>query len=260
MKQCSRVVMLLLASLLFGGCASGGSGSTATEDIGVTDANATNDEQAAVVLTQLGVGYLRQGNYEAAMNRLKRALGRDSDYAPAHSAIAVLYEQLGKEEDAGDHYRRAARLAPKDPGILNNYGRYLCQQKKYRDAERSFAKALDDPLYPERELLYANAGECALKQKQYDKAETWLRKALEINGRISSALVGMAMLMAEKQNYMSARAYLERYASAAPHTPATLGLGMRVEQALGDEQAVANYRMKLLNDFPNAPEAQSLNE
>ena len=59
-----------------------------------------SDSDAAIANMNLGAGYLRQGNTELAIERLRRALVQDPRLVDAHSTIAVAYDQIGKLEDA----------------------------------------------------------------------------------------------------------------------------------------------------------------
>ena len=56
-----------------------------------------------------------EGNIEAAAAKLREALTTDPSYALAHSALAVVLQKLGKNEEAIDHARRACELEPNDP-------------------------------------------------------------------------------------------------------------------------------------------------
>ncbi|MCL4315813.1 MAG: hypothetical protein M1527_02950, partial [Gammaproteobacteria bacterium] len=90
------------------------------------------------------------------------------------------------------------------------------------------------------------------------KAERYFREALRISPNLPESLYQMALLSYEAQNYPSARAYLQRYAGAAQHTPRSLWLGIRVERELGDKNALASYSLLLKGKFPESEEARLL--
>ena len=52
------------------------------------------NERLVETQTQLGVGYYEQGNLEVALEKLKKAVEVKPDYAPAHSAIALVYKDV----------------------------------------------------------------------------------------------------------------------------------------------------------------------
>jgi type IV pilus assembly protein PilF len=59
---------------------------------------------------------------------------------------------------------------------------------------------------------------------------------------------------------MQARESLKRYHDLAPQDPASLLLGARIEQALGQRQAQAHYELLLRGKFPDSDEARRLGE
>jgi tetratricopeptide (TPR) repeat protein len=56
-----------------------------------------------------------EGKLDEAAAKLREALGVDSNYALAHSALAVVLQKLGQHEEAIGHARRACELEPNDP-------------------------------------------------------------------------------------------------------------------------------------------------
>ncbi len=214
--------------------------------------------RAAEINTELGVRYMQAGMKAVALEKLQKALREDPDYAKAHNAIAVLYEQLGETDKADRHFRRAIRLDPKDPSTLNNYGGFLCRQGKVDKAIEHFLEAAAHPLYDRPALALANAGVCALGAGRNDQAEKLFRQALDKNPRQPVALYRMARLMLDRQDYLRARAYVQRLMEVTGPRPELLWMGIQVERALGDRDAVASYALLLRNRFPDSPEARRL--
>ena len=68
----------------------------------------------------------------------------------------------------------------------------------------------------------------------------------------------MSGLFYEKDDYLRARAFLQRYLSSNPVSPAVLYHGIQIEQQLGDDKARREYTVQLLRDYPNSPEAQTV--
>ena len=207
---------------------------------------------------QLGVGYLQQGNLEVALEKLQKALDAKSDYAPAHSAIAVVYERLLKFDEADDHYREAIALDPEDGGAYNNYGVFLCNQGNAKEAEKYFLKAIETPRYPTPELAYENAGACVRKIPDMKKSEEYLEQALKLNPRLPVALFNMAEIRFEQNNYLSSRGFLQRFEAVSPHNAESLWLGILVERKLGDKNAESNYAKQLQTKFPKSEQFKLL--
>lgn len=219
----------------------------------------TDLKEAARLNTQLGIDYMRKGQYEFALEKLKRAIEQDADLATAHSSIALLYQRRGEADLAEDHYREALDLNKDDPGTLNNFGVFLCGQGEIGDAEKVFLKAAQNRANPSAADAWANAGVCVRRDpKKLERAENYFREALQLNPRHPNALAQMAMVSYERQEYLRARAFLQRYESIAKATPQTLWIGVQTERKLGDLQTARGYERRLRTEFPEAQETYDL--
>ena len=218
----------------------------------------TEASRAASVNVQLGAGYMREGKNELALSKLQRALDEDPKLPSAHYVIAILYERLRMFDKADAHYQRAVSLAPDDPEARNNYGTFLCGQNRLKDADEQFLAAVKNPLYKTPEFAYTNAGICALRVPDEAKAERYFRQAIEVNPQFGDALYQLAELNFNRQHYLPARAYLQRHLEVSPHSAAALWLGIRIERALGDKRAAADYAKLLKTNFPNSKETELL--
>jgi len=218
------------------------------------------DKRIADTNIQLGIAYMRNGDYETALVKLHKALEADPNSATANGTIALLYENIGENELAEKHFKTALRLSPKDPQTHNNYGQYLCRHGEYTQALEQFKIAASDPLYPGVAASLTNAGICAGKIPDAKQAEDSFRKALEHDKNFPYALLQMADLMYTQGKYLAARAYIQRFDGVSSPGPESLWLGVRIETALGDLSAAGNYALKLKNNFPNTVEAANLRE
>ncbi|MEX2352748.1 MAG: type IV pilus biogenesis/stability protein PilW [Gammaproteobacteria bacterium] len=246
-----RLLSLLFLVALYG-CAS-------TVDNTSLRPRETSNEAATANLN-LGIEYMRNGNLERALERLNRAHQADPNYYATHNAYGLLYQRLGDNTLAERHFRRAIALNNNDSPSKNNLGSFLCQNGRYEEAEQIFLSAASNPLYETPEIAYANAGTCAMMNDDEQDAEKYFRQALSINPGVPIALIQMAQLSYAQENYLSARGYLQRYQSVARNTAESLLLGIRVEQQLGDRDAVSSYEMMLKNNFPDSEEIQQLRQ
>lgn len=218
-------------------------------------------EKAAEIQVRLGSGYMQQGKLDLAMERLTRAVQLDPRSAMAHSMLGVLYEQINDRAKAETFYRKSVTLRGNVGIVSNNYGQFLCRYNRFDEADGQFQSALQDPFYSSPEVAAANAGLCSLKAGRIEDAERYLRSALQRQPGYAAALLPMAEVLAQRQQYMGARAFLQRYeASGAGESAAMLALGVQVESALSDTRAAADYRERLLRSFPESPEARRYKE
>ncbi|MCF6262504.1 MAG: type IV pilus biogenesis/stability protein PilW [Xanthomonadales bacterium] len=214
--------------------------------------------EGAIVNVKLATGYIQQGDYEVALDKLKRALEFDPNYATAHTVIGVLYGRIGKLELAGKHYKRATELNPHDGGVLNNYGQYLCQTQQYDAAFPYFERALEEPFYHTPESALANAGRCAIDQGDLEKAELYLRRALKKSPGYPPTLLDLAELMKLRGDNLKARAFLERFHATRQVSAQSLYMGYDIESKLGDTKASQEYRRKLIQQFPDSALTNSI--
>jgi type IV pilus assembly protein PilF len=216
--------------------------------------------EVAVANLNLGIEYMRRGEYERALEKLDKARQADPSYAFTYNTYGVLYQQLGDTARAEQNFKKALQLAPGNSSTLNNYGRFLCQRGRQEEALKAFAEAAANPLYETPEIPIANSGSCALGAGKTAEAEQFFRRALEINPNLANALLQMAGLSFSQNKFLPARGYLQRYIAVAPHTAESLWLGIRIEQQLGDRNAVSSYALLLRNQFPESEESRQLRE
>jgi type IV pilus assembly protein PilF len=228
--------------------------------IGCTTTNDRSDEEnrrAAETNTALGRQYMERGDYEIALEKLKRAVAYDKTYAPAHTMLGILYETIGDSASAGNAYRTAVKFDPTGGDVNNNYGAYLCGAGQRREALPYFEAAVRDPFYDTPEVALSNAGSCALAAGDLDKAETFLRQSLGYDDKLGASLLPMAEVSYKQQSYLRARGFLQRFEAVSSTTEESLLLGYAIESELGDQDSAERYRLELLERYPGALKAGS---
>ncbi len=217
-------------------------------------------ERAAQINLEIGIEHLRKGNLPQAKEKIDRSLEQNSRDGRAHSMAAILYSRLGDDKRANSHYQRAVALSPDDPDIKNNYAVYLCQSDRHARGERLALEAAGNPLYKTPEISLLNAGNCARNAGELRRAEEHYRHALQVRPRFGEALLQMSELEYRQEQYLSARAFLERHLAVARTSPATLWLGVRIERSLGNERQAQQYAQRLKNEYPTAVQTKELLE
>lgn len=218
--------------------------------------NKPNLSQAARINTQLGSKYAQEGLYNIAEKKLKLAISEEANYAPAYSALAYVYTETGKPDQAEQQYQHALELAPNDPDIQNNFGVFLCGQGKSAEAQRYFHLAVSNPDYSTPEAAWTNAGICP-GTSQEDAQSDFLR-ALQNNPKFPAALKQMAIISFGRKQYLQARAFEQRYRAVATPGPDFLLLSAHTERALGHEAKAMNYERQLVQQYPDSPQANQL--
>jgi len=261
MKKLFYILLLsTAASLVLNGCQSNSSRPDSADDRTGELGSPVKRASAAIIYVDLGTAYLQEGNLGEAFKNARKAVLIDSKLASGHNLLGVVHQRLGQRAKAREHLERAVSLEPRNPYALNALGSFVCEEGDYADAAGYFERALANPLYPTPWVAAHNAGQCAERAGQMDKAESYYRNALRANPRFAPSLLRMAQISFDTDNYLSARAYLQRYAQVAPHTAESLWLGLRTERYLGDKDQVASYRLKLRAQFPDSEQAKFLQE
>lgn len=218
------------------------------------------NEKAAEINVEIGLEHLRKGNLQQAKDKIDRALEQNPRFGRGHLVAGMLYNRLGDGNKAESHFERAVALEPKNPEFKNNYAVYLCQHDKFERGKKVALDAASDPLYKTPEVAYLNAGNCARSAGDMKTAEEHFRKALAVRPRFSEALFEMADLEYQQTEYMSARAFLQRYMEVGRTNPATLWLGVRIERGLGNRAQAQHYAQRLKAEYPSAVQTKELLE
>lgn len=217
-----------------------------------------SDAEIASINLELGINYYRQGKLDRAEEKLKTALDADNDSASAHNMLALVYSEQGLSELAEEHYRKSLQLvdenSPDFASFNNNYGVFLCDQGKYKQAQEKFVLAINHPRYQSPQTALENAGLCAQAAGEKGMAEGYFRQSLQHDPRLPRALFAMAQLYFEKKSYLQVRAYIQRLHEVEQPTAASLWLGLRAERQLGNESAVNEYAQILTKQFPDSNE------
>lgn len=249
-RLCGLLAVAILGVLV--GCQTTDGTAARVEDV--------KPDDAAQINTKLGVAYMQRGDLETAMVKLRKAVEQDPRSPQAHYALALLYTKLDETAAAEKHFRRAVSLDPLYSDAQNAYAAFLCKEGKYDQAEKHFQAALSNPLYKARQTVMINAGECAYRAGNLQRAEEYTREVLQLNANNPRALLLMTRISYDSQRDLMARAYLQRYHDLTRPTPESLWVGIQLERRLGDKNAEASYALLLRSEFPDSDEARKLLE
>ena len=226
-----------------------------------TATDARNKEKRktdAQLYIDLGLRYMEMGDYRVALTKLNKAHAVDDENFASHNALAIFYETTGKKELAVAYYKRALSLAPDNPSVLNNYGRFLCQHGDVDNGFEMLIKAAELPFNNRSWLSYSNAGRCQLIKGNQQLAEKNFLQAITRNNSFAPALFELATLNYVRQEFLSARNYIEQFFTVNLKTAASVLLAYKIENQLGRLTAAEHYRQILKKNFPASKEAQSL--
>jgi len=119
--------------------------------------------KSAKVHTELAGLYYQRGQLGIALDELKNAMNGDSDYAPAYNVRGLVNMALREDKNAEEDFKHSLDLDDTNSDTHNNYGWFLCQHDRAKEAIPQFMAALKNPLYTTPGLAYLNAGLCSRK-------------------------------------------------------------------------------------------------
>ena len=216
--------------------------------------------EARDAYVQLGLGYLQNGETERAKAPLREALKLDPRSEAANVALALVFQQEGEVASAEQHFRAALSNAPDSPRILNNYGAFLMEQQRNKEALAYFQKASEDTFYSERSRVFENLGLAYQRLGQPEQAKAQFERALRLHSRQPMALLEMARLEFESQNYVPAWQYYLGFTQLSAQDASSLWLGVQLARRFGDHNRAAGYALQLRRLYPATPEARALAE
>ncbi len=199
---------------------------------------------------------VQQGNLSSAQGIIQQALAIDAKNVDANNIAGLIYGKSNQPELAIQFFEKALSVAPHDASTLNNYGSFLCDHGRIKQAEKKFLKAGTHPSNPNPEIAYTNAGLCALRMPDLDQAFDYFKTALDFKEKNSVALYQLARINLAKQRAIPALERLHAYSQFAAHTPQTLKLGIEIGRLMRDKKVEVGYFNLLQNKFPTSDEYQ----
>lgn len=213
---------------------------------------------AAELNADLGLNYMKKGQLQTAREKLDKAVALDARSPTVNLAMALFQDQVGNRAEAYRFYKRAVQFDSGNGEARNNFGAFLCREERFEESEEQFLQALNNPYYETPVIAYENLGTCMRRAGNREKAELYLRKALEIKPDSALALFQMATLMLSDNDPMRARAFFQRLESVENPGPEMYLLGFKIEAKLSNRAGADEYRRLLLKKFPKSQEAQTL--
>lgn len=222
-----------------------------------TESDRTDADRRAAIRLELASAYFERGQFSTALDEVKLSLAVRPDQPAAHSLRGLIYAAMGEPRLAEEGFRRALQLAPRDGNTLQQYGWFLCQERRYPEADQMFIQALSQAQYrdPVRALLAQ--GVCQARAGRWVPAQASLTRAYEMDPANPAVSFNLADVLMRNGELERARFHIRRL-NARPElaNAQTLWLAARIEHRLGDALAARLLGQQLRDRFPQSPEAQ----
>jgi type IV pilus assembly protein PilF len=206
----------------------------------------------------LAAAYFGRGQMTTALDQIKLSIQADPTSSEAFNLRGLIYANLNEPALAEESFRRALQINPRDADTMQNLGWYLCQQKRYGDADALFRQALAVPNYRDAPRTLLTQGVCQAHAGHLPESEASLSRSYELDPGNPATAVNLSEVLYRRGEYERARFYIRRINSQPDvSSPQTLWLAARIEHRLGNRQGAAEFGTQLRNRFPESREASS---
>lgn len=257
MKSCAgtvrRFAAVLLMPVLVAACATTGAPSDRTLR---AESDREEVDRRASVRLELASLYFSRGQGATALDEIKRALTFKPDMPEAYNLRGLVLASMGDPLQAEESFQRALQLGARDGATMHNYGWFLCQQRRYTEAEAQFQAAVALPQYRDTVRTLLAQGVCQARAGRWAEAERTLSRSYELDPSSPVAAYNLGDVLLHRGELERARFYVGRI-NAVPEyvTAQSLWLAARIERRLGNESATLDFGRRLRDRFPDSTEA-----
>ena len=224
----------------------------------VTASDEPDSARRSRVRLELATAYFQRGQTTTALDQVKLAIQADPNSSEAYALRGLIYANLGDPTLAEDSFRHALLINPTDADAMHNFGWYLCQQRRYDEADAMFARALAVPQYREQPRTLLAQGVCQASAGRLELADQTLQRSFELDASNPTTALNLADVLYRRGQYERARFYVRRVnARTELSNPQTLWLAARIENRLGNVQGAQDFGTQLRNRFPDSREASA---
>lgn len=246
MKKSSFSLPVVVLTMLLSGCV--------TEIVDGPPKRKVDNVKYTKDLIDLGIGYLKNGDYPRSKEKLKLALEQDPDSPVVHTTLGLLYQLLGENQLAKKHFRKAIKYDSDNSQARMNYGAFLFQQKEYKEAAKQISRASEDTSYRARAQAMENLGVCYLQLNNSKLAEETFLRSLGLNSNLKRATLEMADIRFNQLRYSEAKGYFRKHLVVSEQSARSLWIGIRLGRIFDKDDEVASYALLLKNIFPESKE------
>ena len=220
-----------------------------------TESDQTNADRRAQARLELAAAYFGRNQLSTALDEVKQALVARPDLPEALNLRGLIYGAMDEPALAEESFRRASAVAPRDGDIQHNYGWFLCQQRRYAEADSLFARALSLPQYRSFSRTMLAQGACQARAGQLARADNTLSRAFELDPTNLAAAYNLSDVLYRMGEFERARFYIRRVNQRRETANAqSLWLAVRIENRLGNAGLVRQLGTELRDRFPQSPE------
>jgi type IV pilus assembly protein PilF len=220
-------------------------------------AGVADPERRAQSRLELASLHFAAGRPQVALDEIRQALAARPDMPEAIGLRALVLSATGDMAGAESSFQRAMELAPADGNIRHNHAWFLCQQRRFAEAEAAFDRTLAIPRYEGAARTLMSRGACQARAGRWLEAERSLSRSYELDPANPAAAYNLAEVLLRRGELERARFYASRINAVPEQVNAeSLWLAARIERRLGNLDALQGFGRQLRERFPQS--AQTL--
>ncbi len=201
----------------------------------------------------LGVVYQRMGRNQDALPAMQKTVALAPRDVEVHNNLGIILQNLGRLEEAEASYRRALKINPDYAQAQNCLGSTLQELKRPDEAEACYRKALR--IKPDYARAHGNLGALLHDQGRLEEAEASCRCALQLDPHNAQAHNNLGIVLHDLGKEKAAVDSFRQVLQIDPqHAEAHFNLGNALKNLGKPEEAEASYH-KALQIKPDYAEA-----
>jgi type IV pilus assembly protein PilF len=149
------------------------------------------EKSPAVIKRDFGEASIMQGDYTSALRELLESVEMDPNDPVTHYYLGIAYTKKKQIDKGVFHYQKAIALKPNYSQAKNNLGAAYLDNQDWDAAIVCFKEVVEDLLYPTPHFPLANLGWAYYNKRDYQQAEFYYRKAIDIQPNFIVAISGL---------------------------------------------------------------------
>ena len=156
---------------------------------------------------KLALIYEYVGRVDEAERECREAIRINPSLTGVHNNLGVLLDKLKRFEEAEKEYKEAIRINPNYVGAHNNLGILLKNLKRFEEAEKEYKEAIR--INPNYVAVHYNFGVLLKDLKRFEETEKEYKEAIRINPDFAEAHGNLGILYSETKKSEEAKKELE---------------------------------------------------
>lgn len=159
-----------------------------------------------------GRALLALKEHDEAEKSLKKAIRLNSGNWLAQQALGMLYDDLGRPDEAIAAYKAALKVRPVEASILNNLGVAYYMRKDYPQAIETLEKALRSTRPQDRKRVYNNLGRAYARSGEFTRAIDAFRRGSDL----ATAYNNVGVVLLEQDRARDAAGCFQKAVQVSP--------------------------------------------